>query len=526
MKALITLAFVVLTAVFSIAASEAVLPFESLAGVKTPAMPSCKIDGFVFGKLKTLGIQPANSCSDAVFVRRVFLDVIGTLPTEEEVTGFLNDKNPAKRAALIDRLLERDEFGDYLGMKWCDLLRVKSEFPVNLWPEAAQAYNHWIRTSIRKNIPYSLFASEILTANGSNFRVPQVNFYRSAGSKDAKAMARAVALAFMGERTERWNKAKLDAMAAFFSQIGFKGTDEWKEEIVYWNGFAGDRPASTPAILPDGTSVSLPRDKDPREVFAHWLISSRNSPFARNAVNRTWFFLFGRGIIHEPDDSRPDNPPSNPELLAWLAQELVSANYDMKHIYRLILNSNTYQLSCIPATTDPRGAANFAFYPMRRIEAEVLIDAIDQITGSTEEYSSLTPEPYTFVPPSQRSIALEDASINSAFLDLFGRSPRDTGLLSERPERANSAQRLHLLNSSHIQSKITKSQRLAEIMRSGVTHMEMVTRLYLNILSRYPTGDELNAFKAYSGTAETKGPALLVDLAWALMNTSEFFYQH
>jgi len=500
-------------------------PFETAVSEKVLAPSSC-IDALVFAKLRQYAIQPANPCSDPVFVRRVYLDVIGMLPTADEVTGFLNDKNPGKRSALIDRLLDRDEFADYLGMKWCDLLRVKSEFPVNLWPDAAQAYDHWIRTSIRQNVPYSRFAWEILTASGSNFRVPQVNFYRSAGSKDAKAFARAAALAFMGERIEQWPQAKQDAMAAFFSQIGFKSTKEWKEEIVFWNGFAGDSHGPTQAILPDGTSATLSPDKDPRDVFARWLILSKNSPFARNAVNRTWYFLFGRGIIDKPDDSRPDNPPSNPELLDWLARELVSANYDMKHIYRLILNSNTYQLSSIPASTDPRAEANFAFYPVRRLEAEVLIDAIDQITGSTEEYSSLTPEPYTFVPPGRRSTTLPDGSINSAFLDLFGRSPRDTGLLAERPDRTNAAQRLHLLNSSNIQSKITKSDWLRGLTRSNAPLPDTVTRIYLTILSRYPTEDEVNIVKEYSQSAEAKGPATMVDLTWALINSTEFLYHH
>ncbi|MEI8342383.1 MAG: DUF1553 domain-containing protein, partial [Verrucomicrobiota bacterium] len=331
---------------------------------------------------------------------------------------------------------------------------------------------------------------------------------------------------FMGERTAHWPKSKLDDLSVFFSQIGYKATNEWKEEIVYFNGFAGDSHAPKSAMLPDGTTVSLSADKDPREAFTHWLITSRTSPFARNAVNRTWYFLFGRGIIEEPDDSRPDNPPANPELLAWLAQELVSANYDMKQIYRLILNSNTYQLSCIPATTDPRGEANFAYYPLRPLEAEVLIDALNQITGSTDKYSSMTPEPYTFLPEDQRSILLPDGSISSAFLDLFGRPPRDTGLLSERRVHVTSAQRLHLLNSSQIQAKLSKSDRLRKVINAPGPPQEVVTRVYLTLLSRYPTEEELKAVKAYSQTGEAKGPAALLDLAWALINSPEFFYHH
>ena len=499
------------------------LPFESQSDAKTP---QTTIDKLVFDNLKELGIQPANRCSDSVFLRRVYLDVIGTLPAAGEAAAFLNDKSPNKRSVLIDQLLERSEFADYWGMKWGDVLRVKSEFPVNLWPDAAQAYDHWIRESIRRNVPYSKFVGAMLTTGGSNFRDPEVNFYRSAGSKDPKAIARAVALAFMGERVENWPAAKLDGMAAFFSQIGFKSTGEWKEEIVYFNGTDDTQHTVTHAVLPDGTAAELPPGRDPRGIFALWLASSKNSPLAANAVNRLWYWLMGRGIIHEPDDSRPDNPPSNPRLLAWLAQELVSSNYDMKHVLRLILNSDTYQLSSIPASKDPKAETNFAYYTPRRLDAEVIIDAIDEITGSKEEYSSQIPEPFTFVPTSTHSVALPDGSITSGFLELFGRPPRDTGLLSERNNHVTAAQRLHLLNSSMIQLKLTRSDKLRALIRSGQRPAEILDQLYLTFLSRYPTQDEAQAVKAYSQTSEAKGADILYDTAWALVNSTEFLYRH
>jgi hypothetical protein len=520
----IALSLFFLGAVASMAAvREPILPFERQPET---APSSGHIDGLVFGKLTKLGIQPTNPCSDAVFVRRVYLDVIGTLPTAEETVQFLEDTSPVKRAALVDRLLERDEFADYWGMKWCDLLRVKAEFPVNLWPKAAMVYDRWIRDSIRKNTPYSQFARELLTASGSNFRDPAVNFCRSAGSHDPKALAKAVAQTFMGERTENWPPKKLTDMAAFFSKIAFKSTGEWKEEVVLFNGFDHATSTGTTATLPDGTTVQLGADKDPRVVFTDWLVSSKNSPFASNAVNRVWYWLMGRGIIQEPDDSRPDNPPSNPELLAWLARELVSSNYDMKHIFRLILNSDAYQLSCIPAVNDPRDETNFAFHPLRRMEAEVLIDAINQITGGKEDYSSITPEPYTFIPDNTRAIDLPDGSINSSFLELFGRPPRDTGLLSERNDRPTAAQRLHLLNSDHIRTKIMQSGKLRAVFRSNPLPLATATQLYLTILSRYPTQEELQALHTYSQTSEAKGGQVWFDLVWALMNSSEFLYRH
>jgi len=526
MKTLLIFAILLSAALSPVAAVQWVAPFEERPDAEaTPVAPG-KIDALVLGQLQRFGIQPAHPCSDAVFLRRVYLDVIGTLPTAEEAKAFLDDKAPNKRATLIDRLLERDEFADYWGMKWGDLLRVKAEFPVNLWPNAAQAYDRWIRTAIKQNMPYSRFAWEILTANGSNFRSPPVNFYRSAGSKDPKAIAQAVALTFMGERTGNWPPEKLAGMAAFFSRIGFKNTGEWKEEIVYFNGIDDSRAKKEMATFPDGTSVRLAADKDPREVFANWLVSSENSPFAHNAVNRVWYWLLGRGIIQEPDDSREDNPPSNPELLGYLAQELVSAHYDLKHLYRLILNSRTYQLSCIPTTPNPEAEINFAFYPVRRLDAEVLIDALDQITGSTEEYSSMIPEPFTWVPEDKRSIALPDGSISSSFLELYGRPPRDTGVLSERNNHSTAAQRLHLLNSSHIQLKIVKSEKLRALFNAGPLPKDGAAEIYLTVLSRYPTTEELLALRTYANSSEARGGQVMQDLTWALINSAEFLYRH
>lgn len=492
-----------------------------------PVAPLGKIDSFVFAQLRQKGVEPAKLCSDGVFVRRVYLDVIGTLPTADEAKAFLDDPAPSaqKRSALIERLLARDEFADYWGMRWGDLLRVKSEFPVNLWPNAAQAYDRWIRTTLRENKPYEQFVRELLTASGSNFRSPAVNFYRSAGAHDPEALARVVALAFLGERAEKWPAEKRAALAVFFAQVGFKATGEWKEEIVTWNGIDEKTKPKSRTTYPDGTRVTLPPGKDPREVFADWLFASPNSPLARVTVNRVWYWLLGRGIVQEADDFRRDNPPSHPELLNWLAGEFAASRYDLRHVYRLILNSQTYQLSCVPSAR-PGKPEDFAAYPLRRLDAEVLIDALNQVTGKTEEYSSMTPEPYTWIPPERRSIALPDGSISSAFLDLFGRPPRDSGLFAERNNRSTAAQRLHLLNSAHIRNKLNDSQPLRALYRTPGGPEKAIAPLYLTLLSRYPTPGEEAAFKAYLQTAEAKGDGALSDLAWALVNNTEFLYRH
>ncbi|MCJ7730151.1 MAG: DUF1549 and DUF1553 domain-containing protein, partial [Sedimentisphaerales bacterium] len=385
-----------------------------------------------------------------------------------------------------------------------------------------------------ENLPYDRFVREMLTASGSNFRVPQVNFYRAVQSKEPQALAQVVALTFMGVRAENRPQDRLSGMAAFFSQVGYKSTTEWKEEIVFFDpnkpalskaeGAAGS--LSQAAFFPDGTPAYLSPDHDPREVFADWLTAPNNPWFARNIANRIWSWLLGRGIVHEPDDIRPDNPPSNPELLAFLEEELIAAHYDLKHIYRLILNSQTYQLSSIARTDDPKGEVNFAFYPLRRLEAEVLIDALNQITGTTEKYSSAIPEPFTFIPEDQRSISLADGSITSSFLEMFGRPPRDTGLEAERNNRPTATQRLHLLNSSHIQRKIEQSQKLRSLLQSRGNPREVVIGLYLTILSRFPTDEELKIVQAYSPSGAGKGREAAVDLAWALINSAEFLYRH
>ena len=488
-----------------------------------PMAGASRIDELVFGKLKEKGITPAALCSDGAFVRRVYLDVIGTLPTAQEAKAFIKDTDPNKRQILIDRLLERKEYADYWAMKWGDILRVKSEFPINLWPNAVRSYHQWIRASVRDNLPYDQFARALLTSSGSNFRAPPVNFYRALQRKDAPNSARAVALTFMGVRPEAWPPERWSGMATFFAQVGYKSTQEWKEEIVF---FDPRKPLnSEEAIFPDGTKASLVADQDPRLVFADWLITPRNPWFTRNIANRVWSWLVGRGIIHEVDDIRPDNLPSNPELLTHLEQELIAARYDLKHLYRVILNSKTYQLSCVATSDHPEAAALFASYPVRRLDAEVLIDAICQLTGTTERYSSPIPEPFTYLPDGYRAVSLPDASITSAFLEMFGRSPRDTGLESERNNSFTAAQKLHLLNSAHIQRKIEQGPGLAGLIGSTKAPQEMAEELYLTILSRYPTQEELAGVAEYA-RAGARGRRPAVDIAWALINSAEFLCRH
>jgi len=532
-------------------------PVRSLMESSHPPKPANRIDVIVFAKLKTLGIKPV-LCSDAVFVRRAYLDVTGTLPTAEEAKVFIQSSDKNKRIALIDRLLDQSAHVDYWAMKWSDILRIKAEFPVKLWPNAAQAYYRWVWESIAQNKPYDQFARELLTSSGSNFRVGPVNFYRAIQDKTPEGIAAAVGLALMGTRVQLWPEDHRAGMAAFFSQVGYKPTSEWKEEIVFWDPLnttavlgstapgvdsiaksvtvtnqiaqALAKPLSKngprEAVFPDGAKTTIPPNRDPREVFADWLIRPENPWFAKNIVNRTWSWIMGRGIIHEPDNIREDNPPSNPELLAYLQKELVSSGYDLKRLRRLIFTSTTYQFSSVPRSKGPEARANFASYPLRRLEAEVLNDALNDITGSSDLYTSAVPEPFTYIPKDMNAVEVADGSTTSSFLTLFGRSARATGMESERVNELASTQRLYMLNSGQMQNKLQSGPKLTTMLSSGGKTNEIAERLYLTILSRFPTDADVKAVEAYTQTGVAKGRNVWIDLAWALINSPEFLLRH
>jgi hypothetical protein len=497
------------------------MPFETANW----SPPANSIDALVKAELAKDGLKLGNPSSDQVFIRRIYLDMLGTLPQPEEVTEFLKDRHPDKRSILIDSLFDREEFADYWSLKWCDLLRVKSEFPINLWPNAVQAYHRWIRDSLRKNMPYDNFVRELLTSSGSNFRVPQVNFYRATSDRTPLGIAKVVTLTFMGARMEKWPEERKAGMAAFFSGIAFKKSLEWKEEIVLPNPALSK---SIKAMTPDGDTIIIAADVDPRRVFADWLITSKNPWFARNITNRMWAWTMGHGIINEPDDIRVDNPPASPELLSYLEGELVKSGYDLRHVFRLIFNSRTYQQSSIPqAESEELQTARFARYTVRRLDAEVIIDALCRLGGDGESYFSPAPEPFTYIPNENRTIALADGSIKSPFLATFGRPARDTGLESERDNTPSDTQRLYLLNSEEVQNRIEKSPYLKALIASAKdNHTKLVNGTYLFLLSRYPTKDEMNAANQYMATSGLTIKQSVADLAWALINGKEFLYRH
>ena len=470
-----------------------------------------KIDELVLAKLKQLGIPPAELCPDHEFIRRLYLDLTGTLPVADEVRAFLADTDREKRAKLIDKVLDLEEFADYWALKWSDLLRIKSEYPVNVWPNAVQAYHRWIRHGIAKNKPYDQFARELLTSSGSNFRNPEANFYRAFLKKEPQSFSEASALVFMGARigcarchahpTEDWSMDDGRGLAAFFAKVRFKGTREWKEEIVYTYPFGSIRHPRTketvkPKLLGE-EALELGLDEDPRVKFADWLISPENPWFSKSIVNRTWFWLLGRGIVHEVDDMRETNPPGNPPLLEHLANELVSHDYDLKHIYRLILNSRTYQLSSKTNEFNKSDVAHFSHYFTKRLGAETLLDALGQVTGSWDSYFSSIPEPFIRIPTGYRATHLADGSIGIPFLELFGRPPRDTAFESDRDSEASMRQILYLLNSSHVQGKINASPILKQLTKDVADDSKVVEELFLATLSRRPTAAEVGSTLEY-----------------------------
>ncbi|MGL4594037.1 MAG: DUF1553 domain-containing protein [Thermoguttaceae bacterium] len=489
-----------------------------------------EIDRLLVESLKQHNIEPAGLCRDSLFIRRVSLDITGTLPTAQQTRDFLLDFDPNKREKLIEQLLSSPQFVDYWTLKWSDILRIKAEFPINLWPAGAACYYRWIHDSIRTNKRYDEFVRELITADGSNFRDGAANFYRAVQSKDAETLAEMVALTFLGERTGPWSEEKLRQMSTFFSRISYKSTAEWKEEVVYWNRKPLDSDSVT---FPDGSTGTVLPDQDPREVFADWLVSPKNRAFQRNVVNRVWFSLFGRGFIHEPDDIRETNPPIHPEVLDWLCDELVRSNYDIKHLIALILNSATYQQASIPQNPNMsememlNAAKLFAVYPIRRLDAEVLQDAFAKIFDIPVGYTSEVPEPFANIPGRLRTIGLQDASITSSFLEMFGRPSRDTGLTSDRNNNINESQQLFLLNSTEVNNWSWKflSRYNTNNVRLPDEKIRIMNDIWLTFLSRFPTDYEMQQIRD-SFDQSKSSTQLLQDLIWSLLNSKEFLCQH
>jgi hypothetical protein len=498
------------------------------------ALPQANfIDGHVWAKLKRLGITPSEAAGDATFLRRAAIDVIGRLPAPDEAREFLADTSPEKRARLVDRLLERPEYADHWANKWMDLLRPN---PYRVGIKAVWNLDAWIRSAFRNNLPYDQFVRQVVTARGSTFRDGPATIFRD--RREPEEIAPMVSQLFLGIRLEcakchhhpfeSWGQEQFYEFAAFFARVGRKGTGlsppiSGGEEIVYTaksgsvqHPLTGQTLAARPLF---GTApASDDPDSDPRESLAAWMTSEQNSYFARVIVNRVWADLMGRGIVDPVDDLRATNPPANGPLLDALAEDFRGHGFDLKHLIRTIMASTVYGLSSTPNERNVADTRNFSRHYRQRLRAEVLLDALADVTEVAERFEA--------APPRSRATAIWTHRVPSLFLDTFGRPDPNQDPPCERTSDTSVVQALHLMNAPGLDEKLTSDEgRVARLARQGAAPGAIVEELYLLTFSRLPT-DEERAIGA--GVLAEPGVAprqAIADLLWALINSAEFVFK-
>jgi hypothetical protein len=522
------------------------------------------IDDLVLQKLAALRIPPSPLCTDAEFIRRAFLDATGTLPKPQEVEKFLADPAPDKRAQLINALLERPEFVDYWTYKWSDLFLVSTR---KLSQQAVWAFYQYIRQSVADNKPWDHFAREILTASGSTLRNGAANYFVL--HKDVSDLTEATSVTFLGmsitccrchnHPLEKWTQDQYWSMANLFSRVALKNGDR-EGEINVQSQRTGEVPhprrgITMPPTPLDGKPLSLDSSMDRRQYFADWLTAPENPYFARAVINRVWKNFLGRGLVEAEDDLRQTNPPTNEELFAALVKDFIAHTYDIKHLIRTIMNSATYQRSSIPQPENTTDDRFYSHYLIRRLSAEVALDAYSQVTGVptpfTQVHSGGTGgfTAYGGYPLGTRALQLPDSQVASRFLDAFGRPDRTQTCSCERQQDSSVSQALHLNNGQSLNDKIRdKSCRVEAWVQEKISDEDALQRLFLLALSRKPLPDELKKFKelmaAEKGTVplriEGQSPSraaaaedrqitrreLLEDLFWAVLTGREFLFNH
>jgi len=508
------------------------------------------IDELVLEKLQDLHLRPSPLCTDDEFIRRACLDTIGTLPTLEEVAAFAADASPRKRDALIDSLLERTEFIDYWTYKWCDVLTVSGN---RLRPKGVEAYYKWIRNEVAENTPWDEFVRRIVTSTGSSIDNGATNFF--ALHQDPENMAENVSQAFMGlsiacakchnHPLEKWTNNQYYAFANLFSRVRAKG---WGGDVRNGDGVRTLYTVSTGELVQprtgkpqvptplDGEPVPFDATGDRREHVARWLTSPDNPYFTRSIVNRVWANFFRIGIVNEVDDLRRSNPASNEALLAAAAQHLVDAGYDLKSLMRTILQSRTYQRSSVPLDENRDEQRYFSRYYPKRLMAEVLLDAVSQVTEVSTEFTHVAfpggdRQETKFYPKGTRAIQLYDSAVDSYFLKTFGRNDREITCECERSEEPSMVQVLHIANGDTINSKLSaKENRLTALLASEKTDAEIVDEVFQLCLARKPTDQERTESIAVlsavpEGDADQKR-IVLEDVFWSVMSTREFLFNH
>jgi hypothetical protein len=493
------------------------------------------VDEFVFSMLSDLGLPASGIATDAAFLRRVTIDIAGRLPTKEEAEAFANSGSGGeqlqKRADAIDRLLASTDYADYFANKWSAILRNKRR--ANYEKTATFAFYDWIRESLHRNHPYDEFVREIVTASGTPGKNPPVAWYREV--KDQASQVEDTAQLFLGLRIqcarchhhpfEVWSQQDYYGLAAFFSRVGRKKGLVTKQDRIFHNpGTAQARnPKTKQNVQPTGLgtgAVKISSTNDPRLQLADWMTDPKNPFFAKALVNRYWKHFFGRGLVDPEDDMRVTNPASNPQLLDALAQDFVDHGFDLKHLVRTICSSQAYQLSAEPNQWNRDDKQNFSRYYPRRLNAEVLLDAIDQVTGTQSKFGG--------APLGTRAVQLPDNGFNSYFLTVFGRPEASSACECERSSEANLAQSLHLLNSSEIQGKLTdkngRAARLAD--QKELDHGAKIRELYLLAFAREPQSEESAIAMAHIEKCGDDSKRAYEDIVWALINTKEFLFNH
>ena len=519
--------------VFSVTTQVIVIP-QNLVYTRPAAQEVNYVDKAVNERLHRLRILPSETCTDEEYVRRVFIDVVGLYPKPEEVKAFLADKRPDKRTQLVEGLLQRKEFTELWVMKWAELLQIRSGINGgnNAPPfyKNALLYYNWLADRIGKNVPMDKIVVELLSANGGTVSNPPVNYYQT--ELDRLKLSENVAQVFMGMRIQcaqchnhpfdRWTMNDYYGFNAFFAQIGRKPTDD-PQDVVVFNSKNGEtqhfltKQNVKPKFL-GGEEPEIKVGEDRRKVLAEWLASPRNPYFARNVANIIWAHFMGVGVVDPVDDVRVSNPPSNPELLDALAQHLTEYNYDVRRLVRDITASAAYQRSTHVNESNAGDKLNFAHGSIRRVRAEVLLDAISQITE--------TPNKFQGLPIGARAVQIADGAVSNYFLTTFGRAKRESVASSEVKTDPSLSQALHLMNGDAVNDRIRRGKVVERLIGEGKKDDEIVADLFLRVFGRHPLPEELKAvLKSLQAEPESR-QAILEDVFWALMNSKEFYFNH
>ncbi|GDY07634.1 surface protein [Planctomycetia bacterium] len=498
---------------------------------RSPA-ESNAVDRHVFAKQRDLQLLPAELARDDVFLRRVFLDVTGVLPTPDEARRFLEATDSNKRAKLIDELLARDEYAQLWALKWADLMRGSD---VTISRRGVHSFHRYLVERFRADRPFDEFARETLTSLGNTLNKPGANFHRIARAPDEAAEA--MAQLFLGVRIgcakchnhpfEAITQDDYYGLAAYFARVKFKGKQFMvDDEIIYLDRNGEVRHPTknvnlAPAALGEPAGELTP-DDDRRERLVSWLTRADNPYFARSTANRVWYHLFGRGIVEPVDDFRDTNPPSNPELLDELAREFVSSGYRIKPVLRLILNSSTYQLDARPVAKQSRFAAMadpyFTHAVPRMLTAEQLLDAVCSVTG--------VPETFPGYPRGTRAIELPEGAIEHSFLKAFAKPVRDVTCECAREDDPSLSQVIHLLNNRDIVGNLKSPQsHISRWLDSGKSDDEVNDLVYLLTLSRHPTASERDLIRAHLAKVADRRVGFH-DLQHALLLSNEFLLRH